>query len=84
MPLRLQAQSEEGMSEHDVESRRQRLEAFFEEGSTALMYAAALGHHDVVALLVQVRTVRSATVRSAIAGSAIVSGASRRAPCTSK
>ena len=49
----LQAQSEEGLTEHEAESRRQRLEAYFEDGSTALMYAAALGHHDVVALLVQ-------------------------------
>ena len=38
----LQAQSEQGLTEHEAESRRQRLEAYFEEGSTALMYAAAL------------------------------------------
>jgi ankyrin repeat protein len=27
-------------------------QAYFEEGSTALMHAAALGHHEVVRLLV--------------------------------
>uniref|UniRef100_A0A7S3EVR5 Uncharacterized protein n=1 Tax=Haptolina ericina TaxID=156174 RepID=A0A7S3EVR5_9EUKA len=41
------------MSEQEVDSKRQRLEAYFEEGSTALMYAAALGHHEVVKLLVK-------------------------------
>ena len=75
--LGLQAQSEEGLTEHEAESRRQRLEAYFEEGSTALMYAAALGHHDVVALLVQAgadarlqdRDQQSALVHAANSGS---------------
>ena len=73
----LQAQSEEGLTEHEAESRRQRLEAYFEDGSTALMYAAALGHHDVVALLVQAgadarlqdRDQQSALVHAANSGS---------------
>ena len=40
------------MSGQEADAKRQRLEAYFEEGSTALMYAAALGHHEVVKLLV--------------------------------
>ena len=39
------------MSEAEVEARRQRLEAYFRAGSTALMHASALGHDTVVAQL---------------------------------
>jgi len=48
----LQAQSDDSMTEAEADAKRQRLEAYFEEGSTALMHAAALGHHEVVQLLV--------------------------------
>jgi len=48
----LQAQDDGVMSEQEVDAKRQRMEAYFEEGSTALMYSAALGHHEVVKLLV--------------------------------
>lgn len=48
----LQAKEDSSLSEAEIDAKRQRLDAYFEEGSTALMYAAALGHHQVVKLLV--------------------------------
>lgn len=48
----LQAKEDSSLSEAEIDAKRQRLDAYFEEGSTALMYAAALGHHQVVNLLV--------------------------------
>ena len=48
----LHAQKDEELTEQELDAKRQRLEAYFEEGSTALMHAAALGHHEVVKLLV--------------------------------
>jgi len=49
----LQAQSEEGMTEPEIDAKRQRIDAYFEAGTTALMHAAALGHHEVIQLLVE-------------------------------
>lgn len=48
----LQAQADDGLAEADAEAKRQRIEAYYEAGTTALMHAAALGHHEVVKLLV--------------------------------
>jgi len=48
----LQAQSDEGMTEPEIDAKRQRIDAYFEAGTTALMHAAALGHTEVVKLLV--------------------------------
>lgn len=48
----LQAQPETGLTEQEADAKRQRLDAYFERGSTALMYASALGHHDIVKQLV--------------------------------
>lgn len=48
---KLQASSEEGLTDSELDARRQRIEAYFEEGTTALMHAAANGHHEVVQLL---------------------------------
>ena len=47
-----QAQSDEGMTEPEIDAKRQRIDAYFEAGTTALMHAAALGHTEVVKLLV--------------------------------
>lgn len=48
----LQAQADSTLTETELDAKRQRLEAYFESGSTALMHAAAHGHHEVVKLLV--------------------------------
>ena len=48
----MQAQDDATTTEQEADAKRQRLDAYFEEGSTALMYAAALGHHEVVRMLV--------------------------------
>ena len=48
----LHAQDDATLDETTAEAKRQRLDAFFEEGSTALMYAAALGHREIVSMLV--------------------------------
>ena len=48
----LQAQKDDEITEAELDAKRQRLEAFFEAGSTALMHASALGHLEVVKLLV--------------------------------
>jgi len=48
---KLQGQSDDGLTEAELDAKRQRIEAYFEAGTTALMHAAAAGHHEVVSLL---------------------------------
>ena len=48
---KLQAQPDDGLTEPELDAKRQRIEAYFEQGTTALMHASANGHHEVVSEL---------------------------------